>query len=94
MSIYGYCRISTAKQSIDRQIRNIKAAYAYDLTDNAVITINGKDISGSALNDNDEYTVYDLQAASDYIYVTCPALRENRSPIIGSRPLSLNTFDI
>ena len=27
MSIYGYCRISTAKQSIDRQIRNIKAAY-------------------------------------------------------------------
>ena len=27
MNIYGYCRISTAKQSIDRQIRNIKAAY-------------------------------------------------------------------
>ena len=27
MSIYGYCRISTAKQSIDRQIRNIKAEY-------------------------------------------------------------------
>lgn len=25
--IYGYCRISTAKQSIERQIRNIKAAY-------------------------------------------------------------------
>ena len=25
--IYGYCRISTNKQSIDRQIRNIKAAY-------------------------------------------------------------------
>lgn len=25
--IYGYCRISTGKQSIDRQIRNIKAAY-------------------------------------------------------------------
>ena len=24
---YGYCRISTAKQSIDRQIRNIKAVY-------------------------------------------------------------------
>ena len=24
---YGYCRISRAKQSIDRQIRNIKAAY-------------------------------------------------------------------
>lgn len=27
MSIYGYCRISTPKQSIDRQIRNILAAY-------------------------------------------------------------------
>ena len=27
MSIYGYCRISTAKQSIERQIRNIKAEY-------------------------------------------------------------------
>lgn len=25
--IYGYCRISTKKQSIDRQIRNIKAAF-------------------------------------------------------------------
>lgn len=26
-TVYGYCRISTAKQSIERQIRNIKAAY-------------------------------------------------------------------
>lgn len=25
--IYGYCRISTSKQSIDRQIRNIKSSY-------------------------------------------------------------------
>ena len=25
--VYGYCRISTNKQSIDRQIRNIKASY-------------------------------------------------------------------
>ena len=25
--VYGYCRISTAKQSIDRQVRNILAAY-------------------------------------------------------------------
>lgn len=25
--VYGYCRISTPKQSIERQIRNIKAAY-------------------------------------------------------------------
>lgn len=27
MSIYGYCRISRPQQSIERQIRNIKAAY-------------------------------------------------------------------
>ena len=27
MSIYGYCRISTPKQSIDRQIRNIKQEF-------------------------------------------------------------------
>lgn len=27
MKEYGYCRISTRKQSIDRQKRNIKAAY-------------------------------------------------------------------
>lgn len=27
MCIYGYCRISTKQQSIDRQIRNIKAKY-------------------------------------------------------------------
>ena len=27
MCMYGYCRISQKKQSIDRQIRNIKAAY-------------------------------------------------------------------
>ena len=26
--MYGYCRISRAKQSIDRQIRNIKASYS------------------------------------------------------------------
>lgn len=28
MCIYGYCRISTKQQSIERQIRNIKAEYA------------------------------------------------------------------
>lgn len=27
MKIYGYCRISTHKQSIERQVRNIEAAY-------------------------------------------------------------------
>lgn len=28
MSVYGYCRISTRKQSIERQIRNIKERYS------------------------------------------------------------------
>lgn len=28
MKQYGYCRISTAQQSIERQVRNIKAAYS------------------------------------------------------------------
>ena len=27
MRIYGYCRVSTPSQSLDRQVRNIKAAY-------------------------------------------------------------------
>ena len=27
MCMYGYCRISTKQQSIDRQIRNIKSNY-------------------------------------------------------------------
>jgi len=29
MSIYGYCRVSTKQQSIERQIRNIKSEYCY-----------------------------------------------------------------
>ena len=33
--IYGYCRISTSKQSIDRQIRNIKEAYP-DIMDTCI----------------------------------------------------------
>lgn len=28
MTVYGYCRISTNKQSIERQVRNIRQAYA------------------------------------------------------------------
>lgn len=36
--IYGYCRISTGKQSIDRQIRNIKAAYPEDVIVEEVYT--------------------------------------------------------
>ena len=27
MCMYGYCRISTKQQSIDRQIRNVKGSY-------------------------------------------------------------------
>ena len=27
MKVYGYCRISTGKQNIERQVRNIKAEY-------------------------------------------------------------------
>ena len=34
MAIYGYCRISTKQQSIERQIRNIKAEY----TDAVIVT--------------------------------------------------------
>ena len=27
MTVYGYCRVSTPRQSIDRQIQNIRAVY-------------------------------------------------------------------
>ena len=39
MCIYGYCRISTKQQSIERQIRNIRAEYntAVIVTDERVI---------------------------------------------------------
>ena len=43
MSTYGYCRISTKQQSIDRQIRNIKAEYS-----TAVIVT--ESYSGTTLN--------------------------------------------
>lgn len=36
--LYGYCRISKAKQSIERQIRNIKAAYPEALIIQEVFT--------------------------------------------------------
>jgi hypothetical protein len=35
---YGYCRISRAKQSIERQIRNIKAEYPEALIIQEVFT--------------------------------------------------------
>lgn len=43
MCVYGYCRISTKQQSIDRQIRNIKKEY-----DTAVIVT--ESYSGTTLN--------------------------------------------
>ena len=43
MCVYGYCRISTKQQSIDRQIRNIKAEY-----DTAVIVTEA--YSGTTIN--------------------------------------------
>ena len=36
--IYGYCRISTAKQSIDRQIRNIRKAFPQSVIFQEVFT--------------------------------------------------------
>lgn len=44
MSIYGYCRISTAKQSIDRQIRNIRNHYPKSIIFQEVFT--GTQIDG------------------------------------------------
>lgn len=44
MSIYGYCRISTAKQSIDRQIRNIRSHYPKSIIFQEVFT--GTQIDG------------------------------------------------
>lgn len=47
--VYGYCRISTAKQSIERQIRNITA---YDST----AIIYQEAFSGTKLNERKEFT--------------------------------------
>lgn len=44
MSIYGYCRISTVKQSIDRQIRNIRSHYPKSIIFQEVFT--GTQIDG------------------------------------------------
>ena len=44
--VYGYCRISTAKQSIERQERNIKAVYADAIIVKEVFT--GTQVDGRA----------------------------------------------
>lgn len=48
MKEYGYCRISTPKQSIDRQVRNIKSSYA-----NAIIV---KEVYTGTKQDRPEWT--------------------------------------
>lgn len=46
MSLYGYCRISTGKQSIERQIRNIKAEYPNAIIIQDTYTGTGMDRQG------------------------------------------------
>jgi DNA invertase Pin-like site-specific DNA recombinase len=60
MCIYGYARISRAKQSIERQIRNIKAAYS-----NAVIVTEA--YSGTTTNRPEWTKLYKKVKAGDTI---------------------------
>lgn len=60
MCIYGYCRISTKQQSIDRQIRNIKAEY-----DTAVIVTEA--YSGTTTNRPEWNKLYKKAKAGDTI---------------------------
>lgn len=58
--IYGYCRISTRQQSIDRQIRNIKAEYS-----TAVIVTEA--YSGTTLNRPEWLKLYKKLKAGDTV---------------------------
>lgn len=60
MCVYGYCRISTKQQSIERQIRNIKAEY-----DKAVIIAEA--YSGTTLNRPAWNKLYKKAKAGDTI---------------------------
>ena len=60
MSIYGYCRISTPKQSIDRQIRNIKQAFPE-------ATIIQEAYSGTTLERKEWSKLYKAAKAKDTI---------------------------
>lgn len=60
MSIYGYCRISTPKQSIDRQIRNIKQAFPE-------ATIIQEAYSGTTLERKEWSKLYKAAKAQDTI---------------------------
>lgn len=60
MCIFGYCRISTKKQSIERQIRNIKEKYS-----NAVIIQEA--YSGTTLNRTEWNKLYKKISEDDTI---------------------------
>ena len=60
MCTYGYCRISTKQQSIDRQIRNIKAKY-----DTAVIVT--EEYTGTSLDRPKWNNLYKKLKAGDII---------------------------
>lgn len=60
MCIYGYCRISTKQQSIDRQIRNIKNEY-----DTAVIVTEA--YSGTTINRPEWNKLYKKAKTGDII---------------------------
>lgn len=60
MCIYGYCRISTKQQSIDRQIRNIKSEYS-----TAVIITEA--YSGTTINRPEWNKLYKKVKAGDTI---------------------------
>ncbi|MDR1683200.1 MAG: DUF6383 domain-containing protein [Candidatus Symbiothrix sp.] len=48
-----------------------KAAFAYDLTDDALITVNNRDETASTLNDNDEFSVFQYSGARAEVYIEC-----------------------
>lgn len=62
MCIYGYCRISTKQQSIERQIRNIKAKY-----DNAVIVQEA--FTGTKIDRPEWNKLYKRMNAGDTLYL-------------------------
>lgn len=39
MPVYGYCRISTPQQNIERQVRNIAAAFFNDTAATEIYTL-------------------------------------------------------
>lgn len=48
-----------------------KRSFSYDLTDDAIISINGIDQTSSVINDNDEFSVYEFNEASVEIDIEC-----------------------